>query len=136
MREYFVDAWFMIAVLDRSDGHHVRAVRLGDRLRRLSAILVTHETVFFEVLAYFSEEGAHARLRAVEMVRESQALWTVIASTPARVDRALDLYTARPDKEYSLTDCMSMVVMRDRGIESVLTNDHHFRQEGFTVVSE
>ena len=50
--------------------------------------------------------------------------------------RALDLYSQRPDKEYSLVDCMSMVLMRERGITHVLTNDHHFRQEGFTVVNE
>ena len=51
-------------------------------------------------------------------------------------ERALSLYERRPDKEYSLVDCMSMTLMRERGITHVLTNDHHFRQEGFTVVSE
>jgi predicted nucleic acid-binding protein len=49
---------------------------------------------------------------------------------------ALSLYEQRPDKEYSLVDCMSMTLMRERGITHVLTNDHHFRQEGFTVVNE
>jgi predicted nucleic acid-binding protein len=50
--------------------------------------------------------------------------------------RALYLYSLRVDKAYSLVDCMSMVVMQDRGITHVLTNDHHFRQEGFTVLSD
>ena len=49
---------------------------------------------------------------------------------------ALALYSQRLDKEYSLVDCMSMTLMRERGITHVLTNDHHFRQEGFTVVNE
>jgi|ERR1051325_391544 predicted nucleic acid-binding protein len=136
MREYFVDAWFMIAVLDRSDAHHPQAVRLGDRIKRLPAALVTHEAVFTEVLAYFCDDGAQARERAVNMVRRSQALWTVVSIDRDLFDAALDLYAARPDKEYSLTDCMSMVVMREQRIEHVLTNDHHFRQEGFTVLSE
>ena len=48
----------------------------------------------------------------------------------------LRLSSERPDKEYSLVDCMSMTLMRERGITHVLTNDHHFRQEGFTVVNE
>jgi predicted nucleic acid-binding protein len=134
MREYFVDAWFMIAVLDRNDQHHRQAVRLRDGLGR--AVLVTHEAVFFEVLAFFSADGAHARAAAVDMVRWARARWTVLPVTPDLFDRALDLYARRPDKEYSLTDCMSMVVMRERGIEQVLTNDHHFRQEGFDAVSE
>jgi predicted nucleic acid-binding protein len=43
----------------------------------------------------------------------------------------LALYEARPDKNYSLTDCISMQTMRREGITEVLTNDHHFEQEGF-----
>jgi len=46
----------------------------------------------------------------------------------------LTLYEARPDKEYSLTDCMSMQVMRREGLTEVLTNGHHFRQEGFQIL--
>jgi predicted nucleic acid-binding protein len=50
--------------------------------------------------------------------------------------RAIDRYDDRLDKHYSLVDCMSMLVMLDLGITHVLTNDHHFHQEGFVVVNE
>jgi uncharacterized protein len=46
----------------------------------------------------------------------------------------LALYKARPDKEYSLTDCISMETMRDEGITEILTHDNHFTQEGFTIL--
>jgi len=46
----------------------------------------------------------------------------------------LTLYEARPDKVYSLTDCISMQVMRREGLTDVLTNDHHFTQEGFHIL--
>src|SRR5271166_3190345 len=46
----------------------------------------------------------------------------------------LALYEARPDKEYSLTDCISMLVMRQEAITEVLTNDDHYKQEGFTIL--
>jgi uncharacterized protein len=46
----------------------------------------------------------------------------------------LALYEARPDKAYSLTDCISMATMRDQGIMDVLTHDAHFTQEGFTIL--
>ena len=46
--------------------------------------------------------------------------------------RGLDLYAARGDKEWSLTDCISFVVMGDHGIADALTGDHHFEQAGFT----
>jgi predicted nucleic acid-binding protein len=44
------------------------------------------------------------------------------------------LYQSRPDKQYSLTDCISMEVMRQEGITEVLTHDAHFAQEGFVVL--
>ncbi len=46
----------------------------------------------------------------------------------------LDLYEARPDKEYSLTDCISMAIMRQEKITEILTLDAHFTQEGFTAI--
>ena len=61
--------------------------------------------------------------------------YTVARSTDL-FDAALDLYARRPDKEYSLVDCASMVLMKRLEIDHVLTNDHHFRREGFVVVNE
>lgn len=46
----------------------------------------------------------------------------------------LALYEARPDKGYSLVDCISMVTMRELGITGALTADRHFRQEGFRAL--
>ena len=46
----------------------------------------------------------------------------------------LDLYEARPDKGYSLADCISMQIMRREGLMDVLTNDRHFEQEGFRAI--
>jgi predicted nucleic acid-binding protein len=45
-----------------------------------------------------------------------------------------DLYAARPDKGYSLTDCISMQTMRREGLTEVLANDRHFEQEGFRAL--
>ena len=43
-------------------------------------------------------------------------------------------YERRLDKGYSLQDCVSMNVMEAEGITEVLPNDHHFEQEGFTIL--
>jgi predicted nucleic acid-binding protein len=48
--------------------------------------------------------------------------------------RGIDLYSRRPDKDWSLTDCISFVVMVDRGISEALTGDHHFEQAGFVAL--
>jgi predicted nucleic acid-binding protein len=92
--------------------------------------------VLSEVLSYFSSEGARGREIGAQAARLALRSIEVITPTRTLFERVLDLYAARPDKEYSLVDCMSMVVMRGRGITHVLTKDHHFRQEGFTVLSD
>jgi predicted nucleic acid-binding protein len=58
----------------------------------------------------------------------------VLPQTRADFDAALALYEARSDKGYSLTDCRSIVALRALGVSEVLTNDHHFTQEGFTIL--
>jgi predicted nucleic acid-binding protein len=132
-RRYFVDAWFYIASIDTFDSHYRQV--LGLRRTIAGADLLTQDGVFAEVLAFFSEEGPRLRGIAAQAVRHAFAEIEVVASSDL-FPAALDRYEARPDKEYSLVDCMSMVLMEQRGIHHVLTNDHHFAQAGFTVVSQ
>jgi len=58
----------------------------------------------------------------------------VIQQTREGFLKGVTLYEERPDKEYSLTDCISMNVMELHSLTEVLTNDHHFEQEGFNVL--
>lgn len=134
MRLYFADAWFFIALLDSFDSHHGRAHRLRAVVR--DDAVVTHDAVLTEVLAYFSGDGPHARREVAKLVRGLLTTESVVECSRALFLRALTLYEQRADKKYSLVDCMSMELMRDRDITQVLTNDHHFRQEGFTVLSD
>jgi uncharacterized protein len=70
------------------------------------------------------------------LVRDLRADQTVTIHAQSRLtfDSGLALYAARPDKGYSLTDCISMETMRQEGITEVLTHDDHFTQEGFTTL--
>jgi uncharacterized protein len=130
---YFADAWYFIALVDRHDSHHARAYRISRQL--FAARMVTHHAVLTEVLSYFSEEGAHARGIAVEGVRAAIKSYEVVAVDRDMFLAGLDRYAARPDKEYSHVDCMSMVLMESLGIHHIVTNDHHFTQAGFTIVN-
>jgi predicted nucleic acid-binding protein len=132
---YFIDTWYLIAIADYSDSHHRQAMRLDARASGWT--FVTHDAVLTEFLTYFTEGGRRGRLQAVALAHQ------ILQRPNCRVERAsdlftagLDLYSQRLDKAYSLVDCMSMTLMRERGITQVLTNDRHFRQEGFTVVNE
>jgi predicted nucleic acid-binding protein len=87
-------------------------------------------------LNFFSEYGEKARRGAVTQAEEILAGGNieVVPQSHASFTAGLALYKARPDKGYSLTDCISMNAMREREISDVLTHDEHFRQEGFTVL--
>jgi predicted nucleic acid-binding protein len=58
----------------------------------------------------------------------------VIPQSRESLRAGLHLYRARPDKGYSLIDCISMQTMRREGLTDVLTNDRHFEQEGFRAL--
>ena len=59
---------------------------------------------------------------------------TIVESSPALFASGMDLYARRPDKGWSLTDCISFVVMEREGIRDALTGDRHFEQAGFNIL--
>ena len=136
MRLYFADTWYFVALLSRRDRSHGAAVALEYALAE--SHLVTHDGVLGELLTFFSGSGAAKRTQAAAYVRElfDDPGLTILESDRKLVLAGLSLYERRRDKQYSLVDCMSMHVMQTHGITHALTNDHHFSQEGFTVLSD
>jgi predicted nucleic acid-binding protein len=132
----FADAWYWVALLNPEDQHHSAAIRASRGLA--DTRLVTTDEVLIEMLAHMSARGALLRGLAVETVRSlvSSPRVDVIPQTRESFMFGVDLYAERPDKAYSLTDCISMLTMRRLAITEVLTADQHFRQEGFTLLPE
>jgi uncharacterized protein len=58
----------------------------------------------------------------------------IIKANDALFQAGMNLYRNRPDKGWSLTDCISFVVMREHAVQEALTGDHHFEQAGFTAL--
>ena len=137
MRRVFVDSALYIALLNEDDDLHDKAVRLADDLNRDSAIrLVTTDAVLLEIFAYASGRGAARRAATVafaQRLRESSSV-DIIEQGRDLLDRGIDLYAARPDKRYSLVECMSMAVCRYQRTTDVLTHDRDFQQEGLTIL--
>jgi predicted nucleic acid-binding protein len=135
MRRFFADTFYWIALLLRRDAWHEQVTAFTHTLRRDDRF-VTTDAILLEFLAAFSDMGPYLRQQAVDRVRGMLANPSirVIEITRARLLEGLTLYEARPDKEYSLTDCISMETMRRERLTDVLTNDHHFTQEGFTIL--
>lgn len=133
--EWFADTWFYVALLDRRDAHHRYALSLNARIPHTRSI-VTHDGVLTELLAHFSDDGPVSRANAVAAVRYHVRNAHVVSIDRELFLLGLDRYAARPDKEWSHVDCLSMVLMEQRGIQHVLSNDHHFSQAGFTLVNQ
>jgi predicted nucleic acid-binding protein len=98
--------------------------------------LLTTDEVLTEFLNALSATGPAGRAYAAATVHDirNDPQVDVLPQARADFDAALALYEARPDKEYSLTDCRSMLAMRGLGVTEALTHDHHFTQEGFTIL--
>lgn len=97
------------------------------------AVLVTTEEVLSEFLTAVCARGDHIRRYACQLVRQilDDAEIEIVVQSHESFLAGLALYERRPDKQYSLTDCISMNVMRQGRIQEVLTHDRHFAQEGF-----
>src|SRR5579864_8400038 len=128
---YFADTFWWIAVNNPKDAWHARAIAWA--AAHANARFVTTEEILSEMLTWFAATGKAGRALASVTVRDvlSDPSTQVLPQTSADFAAALALYEARPDKEYSLTDCRSMLAMRALGLSEVLTNDHHCTQEGF-----
>jgi uncharacterized protein len=87
-------------------------------------------------LNYFSSYRSEVRQEVASIMRSllDKSDINIVWQTQELFQSGLSLYQARLDKGYSLTDCVSMVVMKQAGIQNILTHDHHFTQEGFTIL--
>jgi predicted nucleic acid-binding protein len=113
------------------DQHHSDAIRVSSSLRQ--TIVVT-EFVLIELANALAEiESRQRALSLWESLRRDSNTTIVLASSDL-VARGMKLYSDRLDKEWSLIDCISFVVMKEMGITDALTADHHFEQAGFVAL--
>jgi hypothetical protein len=134
VKRLFADTVYWIALTNSFDQYHAKAVEVSSALGNCR--LFTTEAVLTEFLNALADKGSLVRAAAVEMVEAimSNSQVTVIPQTVRTFSRSLAFYKARPDKGYSLTDCGSMLLMRERRLSEALTTDRHFEQEGFITL--
>ena len=136
MKQIFADTFYWVALINPKDSWHQRAREVTSSLK--SVELVTTDEIFVEVLNFQSSQGAKMRRRTVEFIDDSMQnpCLQVIPQNRESFRQGFELYRRRQDKEYSLTDCISMTVMQRLKISEVLTHDNHFKQEGFIILFE
>ncbi len=129
-----VDTGYFVALLNRRDALHDQALSLASRWEKKNRALLTSDAVLIELANFF----AHSPLRgiahgALQKIRGARG-WTVVPIDVKLLARAETRYGAHLDKEWSLTDCLSMEIMADHHCTEAATPDKHFRQAGFRVL--
>jgi predicted nucleic acid-binding protein len=134
MKAVFADTGYWVAKINPLDQWNERAIAAEYEIGIVN--LVTSEQVIIEVLNYFSNFSAKTKKTALDVMQAVLASdeIEVAGQTNETLAAGFALYGKRIDKGYSLTDCISMNLMREREISDVLTGDKHFRQEGFNVL--
>ena len=87
-----------------------------------------------EVADALAESEFRGRVREFILHLRRTAASEIVPASRELLDRALDLYHQHADKEWTLTDCVSFVIMRERNVTDALTGDKHFEQAGFTAL--
>jgi predicted nucleic acid-binding protein len=132
MKPFFADTFYFLALVNSSDPAHGRTVAFtsGNVVR-----LVTTDWVLTE-LADGLARSRRGRSEFLSTLADLQADGdaTIVRCDAKLMDEGVQLYAQRADKEWSLTDCISFVVMQQEGIIAALTGDKHFEQAGFIAL--
>lgn len=136
MTEVFADTSGWANFFVRSEPFYQLSVRIMRQWHATGSRLVTTNYILLELVALMTSPLRIPRpqqLKTIEAIHA--ASWVeLVHIDPTLHDEAWRLLTKRPDKDWSLVDCSSMVVMARRGIDQAFTSDHHFEQAGYTRI--
>ena len=131
MKAVFADTVYFLALLNPEDQWHSQARSLS---LQPPGPLLTTEFVLTEVGDGLSRPENRPRFARLLQLLEEQPDVEIVPASSGLFREGCGLYAQRPDKQWSLTDCTSFIVMRQRGIERALSSDHHFEQAGFELL--
>lgn len=132
MTSVFADSYYFFALLNPRDPSHAKALAFS---QGYLGKVVTTAWILTE-LADGWAKPIHWRPIFVQMLADLQANpdIAVVSASDQLLHEGINFYGQRPDKEWSLTDCISFVIMQREGITEALTGDHHFEQAGFIAL--
>jgi uncharacterized protein len=134
MKGLFVDTAGWMACADASDPSHEPACNARDAALESGTLLITTDYVMDETLTLIRVRlGLSAAKAWWEQVENSSRVrWEWVGME--RAEKARRTFFRYRDKNYSFTDCTSLVVMHELRLKEVLTTDRHFRQMGFQLL--
>jgi len=133
MPEVFADTSGWANFFARSEPFHSQAKHLMQQWHTERTRVVTTNYILMELVALLTSPlriPREEQIRTIETIKA--ASWVEIVHIDAVLDaEAWQLLKERTDKNWSLVDCASFVVMQHRNITRAFTTDHHFEQAGF-----
>lgn len=130
LKPLFVDTGYVIALINEDDQHHARAVVLSQHYE--GHPLVTTDAVLLEIGNALSRIARQEASQILHYFLEAEEV-TLVHLTPQRFNTALKRYDRYQDKSWGLVDCLSFEVMREMGLSTALSFDHHFTQAGYQL---
>jgi predicted nucleic acid-binding protein len=127
----FADSYALIAWLNPRDNAHPLVAAY---LEGFTGRLLTTEWVLMELADALAAPESRSTVAAFLQAVRSDSMFEIVGYLPAVYQSGFDLFANRPDKAWSLTDCISFQVMSQRSISEALTADRHFEQAGFRAV--
>lgn len=131
MNSRFADTSFLVAFLNRQDKHHAEAV---DYMNGFAGPILTTNWVLTELGNYLSKGPDRPLFAAFVRDLRSDARVRIVSVDERLFDLGMSLYEDRRDKQWSMTDCISFVIMDERAVREAFTADHHFEQAGFVAL--
>lgn len=131
MSVFFADSSYLIALEAANDQSHQSALRHWASLDMASIELVVTSFIFDEIVTFLNSKGMHSKAVQLgnSLLRSSHIQFVQVEMS--LLTESWSYLQQHRDKDYSLTDCISFVVMKQRDITTALTFDHHFTQAGF-----
>ena len=127
MTTVFADCYYYLALVNERDEGHAKAVEF---IRNFPGRIITSEWVLTEVGDVLVQpQKRFAFLQLLQSVLDDPQT-TIVEANHESFAHGVNLFAERPDKDWSLTDCISFVVMENNGIREALTADDHFEQAG------
>ncbi len=131
MAALFLDTSFVIALELVDDQYHQVALKCWQTLRNKAPRLVTTSYIFAEIVTFFNSRNRHDKAVAVGNRLAHSKTMQIIQVDQALFLEAWQYFQLHHDKSYSLTDCISFLVMNQLNLQIALTFDHHFVQAGY-----
>lgn len=133
MADIFADTSGWGNLIDESQQYHSQTAALYRNARRHGRKIITTNYVIAELVALLTSPLRLPRaviIAFIESLKTSPYI-EVIHVDNEMDNRAWSFLKSRSDKDWSLVDCSSFIVMQERSLLESLTTDHHFEQAGF-----